>query len=186
MSENIEREELHHRQLDLRFYKRRDGLYEVEGRLVDTKSHPFRRQLAPGDTPPGQPIHDIVVRLVVDDSLLVHDALAFMVATPFGVCRGAVDTLAPLKGLRIGKGWNKLVREHLAGAASCSHILELMGPLATTAMQGLAPQRIAQINQPGNEAMRLAKVDSCYAYSAGREVVAALWPHLHRPPTSTS
>ena len=53
--------------------------------------------------------------------------------------------------------------------------------MATTAMQGLAPQRIARVNEPGNEEQRRAKVDSCYAYAAEREVVARLWPHLHRP-----
>ncbi|HEY4066939.1 MAG TPA: DUF2889 domain-containing protein, partial [Burkholderiaceae bacterium] len=144
--------------------------------------HPFRRQLAQGDTPPGVPVHDIVVRLVIDEALLVHDAAASMHATPFAACLGATGTLAPLKGLRIGAGWNKRVRELLGGAASCTHIVELLGPMATTAMQGLAPQRIARINEPGSEAQRRAKVDSCFAYAAEREVVARLWPHLHTPP----
>ncbi len=180
MTSPIEREEIHHRQIDLRFHRRIDGLYEVEGRLIDTKRHVFRRQLAGEDTPAGTPVHDIMVRLVIDDSLLVHDALAVMQATPFGICPGATSTLAPLKGLRIGEGWGKRVRERLGGAASCTHIVELLGPMATTAFQGFAPQRIAQINEPENEAMRRAKVDSCYAYAAEREVVARLWPHLHK------
>ncbi|MEJ8850133.1 DUF2889 domain-containing protein [Variovorax rhizosphaerae] len=177
----IERKELHHRQVDLRFFSRTDGLCEIEGRLVDTKSHPFMRQLAVDAIPPGVPVHNIVVRLVIDDALQVHEAEAAMHATPFGVCRGAVNTLAPLVGLRIGAGWNKRVRELLGGSASCTHIVELLGPMATTAIQGLAPQRLARINEPGSEAERQAKVDSCFAYAAEREVVARLWPHLHRP-----
>jgi hypothetical protein len=181
MTAEIEREEIHHRQVDLRFFRRSDGLYEVEGRLVDTKSHAFRRQLGGEDMPPGVPLHDIVVRLVIDEAMVVHDAHAVMQATPFEVCRGAVDTLAPLKGLKIGAGWNKQVRDLLGGAASCTHIVELLGPMATTAFQGFAPQRLARINDPANEKQRAAKVDSCYAYAAEREVVAQLWPHLHRP-----
>src|SRR6187431_3152078 len=97
----VEREEIHHRQVDLRFYKRSDGLYEVEGRLVDTKAHPFRRQLSADDMPPGTALHDIVVRLVIDDNMLVHDAQATMNATPFAVCSGASETLHPLRGLSI-------------------------------------------------------------------------------------
>ncbi|KQP23333.1 DUF2889 domain-containing protein [Pseudorhodoferax sp. Leaf267] len=177
----MKREELHHRQIDLRFYRRGDGHYEVVGRLLDTKSHPFRRQLAAGDTPPGTPIHDIAVHLVIDEDMLVHDAFASMEATPFTVCPGATGTLAPLKGLSLRNGWNRQVRELLGGAASCTHIVELLGPMATTAFQGLAPKRLAEINLPGSEAQRLAKVDSCYAYAGEREVVAQLWPHLHRP-----
>lgn len=181
MTDTITREPVHHRKLDLTFYRRSDGLFEVEGRLVDTKTESFRTALATEDTAPGDPIHDITVRLVVDQDLLVHEAHALMAATPFPVCVGARDTLAPLKGLTIGAGWNKKVRERLGGAASCSHMVELMGPMATTAIQGLAPQRIKNINAPENEDQRLAKVDSCYAYSGERELVARLWPHLHRP-----
>ncbi len=177
---SVEREELHHRQVDLRFYKRSDGLYEVEGRVIDTKTHPFRRQLAAQDAPPGTHLHDIVVRMVIDEDMLVHDVQATMQATPFTVCGGASETLRPLRGLSIGTGWNKRVRELLGGSASCTHVMELLGPMATTAFQGLAPQRQARMSAPGGEKERSGKVNSCYAYSDQREVVATLWPHLHR------
>lgn len=180
-TDDYTREEIHHRQVEMKFYRRSDGLYEVEGHLVDKKAHPFVRQLAEQDLPAGSPVHDIIVRLVIDEDMLVHDARASMPATPFGVCKGAQQTLGPLIGLKIAHGWNKRVRELLGGAQSCTHIMELLGPLATTAYQGLAPQRIARTNSPGNEHLREAKVDSCYAYSAEREVVARLWPHLYRP-----
>ena len=171
---SVTREELHHREVDLRFFRRSDALYEVEGRLVDTKTHPFRRMLALGETPPGQHLHDISVRLVLDSDLLVHAADAVMSATPFSICPGASRTLEPLVGLSIGAGWNKRIRELLGGAASCTHIVELLGPMATTAIQGLAPQRAATIGEPGNDAQRRAWVDSCYAFAANGQVVARL------------
>lgn len=179
MTSTVERREIHHRQLDLRFFERSDGLFEVEGRLVDRKTRPFRRLLQDQDTPAGTPLHDIVVRLVVDENLLVHDASATLAASPFDVCRGAANTLAPLKGLSIGSGWNKRVRELLGGSASCTHIKELLGPMATTVHQGLAPQRLVRMSQQGNQEHR-AKIDSCYAYASHREVVARLWPDLHK------
>ena len=160
MNQPVEKEPLHNRKIDLCFYRRSDGLYEVQGRLEDTKTHPFRRQLASEDTPAGTHIHNITLTLVIDDELLVHQAYAHMAATPFDICRGAEQTLAPLQGLRIGAGWTKQVRERLGGAASCTHIVELLGPMATTAFQGLAPQRLATINLPSSEAQRRAKVDS--------------------------
>ena len=178
MTDHVERKELHHRQIDLRFFERSDGLFEVEGRLIDRKTHPFRRVLHERDTPPGTPLHDIAVRLVVDESLLVHDASATFAASPFEVCREAANTLAPLKGLRLGAGWNKRVRELLGGATSCTHIMELLGPMATTVFQGFAPRRLARMAQPGNDAHK-SKIDSCLAYAAAGEVVARLWPN-HR------
>jgi hypothetical protein len=172
---STERRELHHRQIDMRFFQLADGLFEIEGRLVDRKTLPFRRLLHESDIPAGTALHDIVVRLIVDESLLVHEASASYAASPFQICREAANTLAPLKGLRIGEGWNKRVRELLKGAASCTHIVELLGPMATTAIQGLAPQRLARMAQPGNEEMK-SRIDSCYAYGKDREVVAKLWP----------
>jgi hypothetical protein len=179
MTDNVQREEIHHRQVDIRFFRRSDGLFEVEGRLLDRKAHTFRRLLHEHDTPAGTPLHDILVRLIIDESLLVHDASATLAASPFHVCRGAADTLAPLKGIKIGTGWNKRVRELLGGAASCTHIVELLGPMATTAYQGLAPQRLARMTQQPS-GQQQSKIDSCYAYRRQGEVVARLWPNLHR------
>ena len=182
-ADSVMREELHHRTVDLRFFRRSDALYEVQGHLVDTKAQPFRRMLAEQETPPGQHLHDITVRLVLDADLRVHQADAVMRATPFGICRGAARTLEPLVGLSIGAGWNKRVRALLGGVASCTHIVELLGPMATTALQGLAPQRTARLVEAGNEAQRRAWVDSCHAFAADGEVVARLMqlPRRHKP-----
>jgi len=182
MSLDVERTLLHQRQIALRFFQRADGYFEVEGRLTDRKTQPFRRQLAEEDAPAGAALHDITVTLVIDGDMRVRHAAARMQATPFDLCGGAERTLAPLVGLTIGAGWNRTVRSLLGGAASCTHIVELLGPMATTAFQGLAPLRMAAMRDPANEADRRAKVDSCYAYAAHRPVVARLWPHLHRPP----
>lgn len=181
MTSGVEREEIHRREIDLRFYKRIDGLYEVEGSLRDTKTHPFRRMLADMDLPPGAPLHDMTLRLVLDESLCVRDVAAVMRTTPFTVCRGATETLAPLIGLRVGPGWHGKVRAALVRSESCTHLVELLGPMATTALQGMAPLRLSKLNQPDGAAERAAKVDSCHAYAARREVVAQLWPELHRP-----
>lgn len=177
----VARKEHHHRQIDLRFYHREDGLFEVEGRLVDRKTVAFRRQLSDVDSPPGDILHDITVSLVFDQAMRVHAATARMQATPFDICPRAEGTLTPLIGLHMANGWNKSVRSLLRGARSCTHSVELLGPLATTAFQGLAPLRLATLNAPENEALRQAKVDSCYAYAEQRSVVARLWPQLHRP-----
>lgn len=174
-ADSVTREELHHRKVDLRFFRRGDALYEVEGRLVDTKTHPFRRLLAEHDDPPGHHLHDITVRLVLDSELQVQAADADMPSTPFKICPGAARALQSLVGLRIGAGWNKRVRELLGGVASCTHIVELLGPMATTALQGIAPQRIADAN--GTGAYRRFQVDSCYSFASGREVVARLLPY---------
>ena len=184
MSSDITREELHHRKLDLRFYRRSDGLYEVVGDLLDTKSHDFMLQLRTEPIVAGDPIHHMTLTLVLDESLTVHDVYAHMHTTPFEVCTGAEHTLKGLVGFKIGAGWNKKVRELLGGSASCTHLMELLGPMATTAFQGIAPKRLIEANKPENEHIRVVKVNSCYAYADHRDVVARLWPHLHKDKAS--
>lgn len=184
-TDDYTREAIHHRKVDMQFYRRSDGLFEVEGRLTDTKTHPFTRQLGTSSLQPGEPVHDMVVRLVIDAEMHIHDVRVQMLSTPFPVCRGAQETLKSLIGLTIAKGWNKKVRDLLGGSQSCTHLMEMLGPMATTAYQGLAPQRIARVNKPENAHLRTAKVDSCYAYSAEREIVAKLWPELARPRQNT-
>jgi hypothetical protein len=53
--------------------------------------------------------------------------------------------------------------------------VELLGPMATTALQGIAPRRIADAK--GSRAYRRFQVDSCYSFASEREVVARLLPH---------
>jgi hypothetical protein len=75
------RQPIHTRSVECRGYRRRDGLWDIEGRLVDTKSYPFENSLR-GEIPPGEPLHEMWLRLTVDDALLVRDAVAVTDAGP--------------------------------------------------------------------------------------------------------
>ena len=65
---SVDREELHLRRIEMRGYRRSDGLYDIEARLTDTKSHTFQRD--EGSIFAGVPLHDMWLRLVVDEDLL--------------------------------------------------------------------------------------------------------------------
>ena len=168
------RQPLHRRSIDLRGYRRADGLYDVEAHLVDTKSADLAldrgRIVRPGD-----PVHDMAVRLVVDEHLNVMQVFASTDAAPYGVCPEAAGALQCLAGLRIGPGWSKAVCERLAGRAGCTHLTELLGPLATVAYQTLWQVRGARGDGIGTGG-KPAKIDSCYAYSSERELVRQRWP----------
>jgi Protein of unknown function (DUF2889) len=174
------REELHLRRVELRGYRRHDALYEIDARITDTKSQPLTLERG-AVLPPGAPLHDMWIRLVFDEDLMVHDAIAVTDAAPFGICREAVDSLAQLKGMRIGAGWTAAVKQRLAGAVGCTHLTELLIPLGTTAFQTLTQVRSARpvtLNAQG----RPAKIDSCYAYGSQREVVKRRWPEHYDGP----
>ena len=131
LPKSIDRTELHHRHIDLRGYRRSDGLYEIDGRVVDTKTYAIdidgRRRDA------GDAIHDMSVRMVVDEQLVVRDVIAAMDAWPYSACTEATSTMTAIIGQPIKAGWSAFVKETLGGARSCTHLMELLLPMATAA-----------------------------------------------------
>jgi hypothetical protein len=175
----ITREELHFRRIDMRGFRRSDGLYEVEGRVTDRKPYDF----APGGggraVMANEPIHDMSVRLVFDDDMVVHEVHTFSEAYPYADCPGGGSALQSLKGLRISSGWTREVRSRLGGGRSCTHLMELLTPLATAAIQSLSIVRKDR-PEPLDAKGRPKKIDSCYAYAAEGELVKIHWPEFHR------
>ncbi len=58
----LPRDELHLRRMEMRGYRRHDGLYDIEAHLTDTKTTPLER--SEGTVPAGMPLHDMWLRLV--------------------------------------------------------------------------------------------------------------------------
>lgn len=165
----------------MRGWKRSDGLYEVEGRVTDRKPYAFTSPSGTKVVPANEPIHDMGVKLVFDSEMLVHEVCAFTESAPYDDCISAGKTLQVLKGLRIAGGWGSEVRRRLGGAQSCTHLMEILIPMATAAYQSLTlvrtgrPDVLAADGKP-------VKVDSCYAYAADRGVVMRRWPNFYTGP----
>ncbi|HYF21520.1 MAG TPA: DUF2889 domain-containing protein [Ramlibacter sp.] len=178
LSPSPDREEVHHRNLSMRAYRRRDGLYDVEAHLEDRK--PFDFQRPNGQVlPAGEPWHDLWVRLVLDDRFVVRAIEAASEVTPHAICKEAEATLQVLVGERVASGWSRLVKQRLRGAASCTHLMEMLIPLATAALQGI--RALQGFPQPVDANGRPKKIDSCYAWAGHREVVKVKWPEHWRP-----
>ena len=174
---SVPRDEIHRRRIELRGYRRGDGLYDIEARMVDTKTSDLT--LPEGRVvPAGEALHDMAIRMVVDEDLNVIDIVASTDASPFGICTEATGTLQSMKGLRIAAGWSAAVRERLAGRIGCTHLTELLAPLATVAFQTLSQVRNAgpaSVDATG----RPRKIDTCYAYASNREIVQRRWPEFY-------
>ena len=176
-----ERESIHTRKIDLQAYRRRDGRYDVDAHLVDTKPFPFQRPNTPEAIPAGGALHDFWIRVVCNESLLIEDIIVATDATPYPMCPEAAAALASVKGLRIGGGFQRAVRERLGGAKGCTHLMELLGPIGTAAFQALSPLRLAQPDRV-DATGKPVKIDSCYAYASNRDVVRVRWPAFYDGP----
>ena len=169
---------MHRRQIECIGYRRDDGLWDIEGHLIDTKSYDLK-DLDRGPAPAGHPLHEMWLRLTVDDELNVVDVQARTVWGPYNMCGDITPNFQVLKGLAIKAGWTQKTRELLGGTKGCTHLLELLGPMATTAFQTVYPLRSRR--EQGNR-KRPGLLDSCHAWASDSPVVAKRFPAFYTGP----
>ena len=169
----VARELLHARRLEIKGYKRADGLYDIEGHLLDTKPYDFK--LAAGVRGADEPIHSMWLRITVDRTLTIVDAAAAMDAMPYvDHCDQIVPAYRKLIGLAIRPGYHNRLKELFGSVRGCTHISELAGALATGAFQTMAGQRL---QDPDEKPFQL---DRCHALAATSPVVARYYPKWYK------
>ncbi|MBM3566871.1 MAG: DUF2889 domain-containing protein, partial [Alphaproteobacteria bacterium] len=170
LSKPVRRQHLHSREILCRGFKREDGLWDIEARLVDTKTYSFDNADREGIRA-GEPIHEMAVRLTVDDNLAVQDIEVSSDHGPFSICAGATANYRTLRGLSIGPGWKKEALERVGAAKGCTHITDLIvGPLAVAAIHTVhaARDKLAEPRDGGKS--RPPLLESCHAFAADSPV----------------
>lgn len=177
------REHSHTRSVECRGYRRKDGLWDIEGHLVDTKPDAFPDEDG-GMHPAGEAVHDMWIRLTIGDDMVIHGCEAVMESHPFPVCRSIAPNLARLAGVRIGKGWIAEVNRLIGGVDGCTHLRELLPTMATTAFQTMYGHRIkeareAGLGRPRPNPGRPRHLNACHAFRDDGEIVAKTFPEYY-------
>lgn len=169
----VARSPLHTRSIEIRGYRREDGLFDIEGHLVDVKAVDFK--VAGRVRPPGTPVHDMWLRITVDAQLHIVDAQAAMDGVPYaGECDGVAPDYRKLVGLAIRPGYLQRVKTLLGGVQGCTHVTEMAAMLATAAFQTMAGQRTQ------DPAHKPFQIDRCHALDATGPVVARFHPRWYK------
>lgn len=184
LSPPARRQPVHQRTIDCQGFQRADGLWDIEGRLLDIKSDPFPSVDRGGMIPAGAPLHEMKVRMTIDLDFVIHDVEAVIVWSPFAICSDIAEQMERLAGITIGPGWMKEVKARVGGAMGCTHLVELLGPLASTAFQTLFPAREARAAANDPQGAPPALLNNCYALHESSPVVARVWPDHHKPEES--
>ena len=164
----------HRRAIDVQVYARGDGLWEVDATIADTKTRDA--PLAGGTRPAGEPIHDMLLRLVVDERFTIVESGAQSHAVPYpGVCE-AHDVYGRLVGLNLLQGFRAALRERVGGVQGCTHITELAQILPTAVVQAFAGE-VLDTRGRGDE--RPFQIDRCHALRADGEAVRLYYPRWH-------
>lgn len=174
----VKRTLLHTRQVICTGYAREDGFWDVEGHLADVRSIDCLSKRREVLVSAGQTLHGMRLRITVDEAMTIVEAQAVTEHSPHAECRTVGVGYAALKGLTIGPGFLATVRERFRGVSGCTHLTELIGPVATTAIQTIlsAQGQLAATTplprkEPKGQGMRL--VDSCHAWRRGGEAFNA-------------
>lgn len=128
---------VHTRQVTYHGYQREDGLWDIEGHLLDTKPHRFD---IPGERTwqPNEPLHDMRIRVTVNAQLTIQEIAVVMDAFPHGECPPAQEPMQKMVGHTMGAGWRKTIDTHLGNAKGCTHLRELLFNMATAAFQAVS------------------------------------------------
>ncbi len=176
---NVKRKLLHNRNISLKGYIRNDEHFEIEAELIDTKNYNFQNHDR-GTIKKGEPIHQMKIKLVLDENLFVVDAEAKTENSPYFICKNANSNFKKIIGLQIKSGWKREITKLIGGTNGCTHITELLSSVATAAFQTIYPYKSKQkkenetiINQSQEKPILL---ETCHAFNTKSEIVKRLWP----------
>src|SRR5258706_4361292 len=170
------RRHLHTRTIKCEGYEREDGLFDIEAQIVDQKTYAWEDP-ARGHREPGAHVHDMQVRLTLDRAMTVRGIEVTTNHSPYDVCPSVAPGYQALVGAKIGAGWRKAVAEAVGRTKGCTHITELLMPMATVAFQTMGSWK--QTEDAASAATSGQKphfIDGCKAWAADGPVVKKLLP----------
>jgi len=182
LSAPVAREHLHTRRLEFHGFRRADGLWDIEAHLTDAKTYSFPNKFR-GEIKAGEALHDMWLRITLDDDFVVRAIEAVTDAGPFQVCPAVTPNFQKMVGVRIGAGWRRAVRERLGGVDGCTHLVEALGAMGTVAFQTLYPS-MKETRKPSARLGKPPLIDSCHAFASDGDVVHQRWPNFYTGPKS--
>jgi DUF2889 family protein len=176
-----DREHIHTRTIAINAYRLKDGMMDVEGRITDVK--PFDHQMMDSFRKKGEPVHDLSIRITLDDDLKVVAAVASMDQGAHDLCPRAEPNFKNIVGLQIGPGWNKKVKAAMSPGLGCTHIIEMLAQMASGAMQANWSRRAGEkhdMPDPKDREMSFGMINSCYPYRENSPWIKENFPRHYK------
>jgi hypothetical protein len=157
---------------------RDDGLWDIEGELRDSKTYSVSLGYR-GQMPADEAVHNMLIRITIDDNMVIHDVAAAMPSTPYLECRPAIDPIRAVIGLQMGRGWKKKIEGAIGGLDGCTHVRELLSGAATAAYQTVYPYLSSKSKIASNQVTEQPKhLGQCKAWDLKGAVVMRYFPQF--------
>lgn len=180
----VPRKHIHTRQINFAGYEREDGLFDIEAHLTDTKTYAFSNNWR-GTIEPGVALHEMLLRVTINDKFVIVDIEAATDNSPFAMCPDITPAYKNLVGITMGPGWRKNIREQLNGIKGCTHLTELLFPMATVAIQTIRPLQNHRRRQADSDSRHSTSkpfvLNTCHAWAEFSEVVKENAPKYYVP-----
>ena len=98
LPEPLGRKLAHTRSIDYRGYEREDGWWDIEAHMTDTKTYVFKNNWR-GEIQAGEPLHEMLLRVTIDDNFVIKDVIAHTEHSPFQMCPNIVPAYKSLIGI---------------------------------------------------------------------------------------
>lgn len=170
------RKKIHNRHLQLAGWRREDGLWDIEGRLVDTKDHDYT--LGSGVRKTGEAVHDMQIRITIDEHFNVRAAEACSNAVPYPGCESIAPKYQQLVGLNLMHDFRRNVHALFGVVKGCSHITELLMVMPAVAFQTFASDLTEDSGFAGSA--KPFPLDKCHALETTTETVRLYYPKWYR------
>jgi hypothetical protein len=174
------RKPIHHRSIQVHSFEREDGLWDIEAALIDTKSDDVIKK--DGSVRKAfEPLHHMHIRVTIDTSYTIHDAVVAYDAAPFGPsCTSIADRYRELIGMNLLKFFRQQIKERFGRTAGCTHMTELAVVLPTVAVQSMA--NIKRHTDSHSE-RKPFQLDGCHAWRLDSVVTKEHYPQWYVAPS---
>lgn len=186
LSTPAERELKHTRTIVCEGFYRQDGDWDIEARIVDAKPYEYDEPER-GHRVAGASVHDMSVRLTMSAERVIRQVEVDMPSTPYSICDSVKPAYQGLVGQQIGAGWRRAVNEAVGGTLGCTHVRELLFPMATVAFQAISGGgKLARPKHGTDEAAqaRPFAINGCKAWADNGPMVARYFPKFAIKPAN--
>jgi len=180
----VKREHIHTRKISFEGYERDDGLFDIEAHLLDTKTYAFSNNWR-GMIEPGVALHEMLLRVTINDKFLIIDIEAATDNSPFAMCPDIAADYKNLIGVTMGPGWRSMIRSRMGGMKGCTHLTELLYPMATVAIQTIRPLQNHRRRKADSDSRHHTSkpfvLNTCHAWAEYSPVVQENAPNFYIP-----
>lgn len=154
----------HTRTIEVNTYEYDGHRLAVEGCLADHRLQEFH--LATGEKRSPGILHQMIIHLLVNKTTLeIEDLHVEMPAVPREECLETINSMEPVKGLRITGGFTSKVKALVGSGKGCNHLVALLTSMGSSTIQGYAAYRLQESPRFISDMINML-VNTCWTWRA--------------------